>query len=468
MMMIVTNTSESLYGFRNTGVANSEDSIDMRFCSGDIKKPILGNKFGNLFFEVCSRNSDECRVSVRDWINGLQDGVDMLKKADEEFDGQIGGLNDATEQVLGTRRAVPLFEFRDLGGSTAGDFEKFVDQAEQAIINYHRSYANAPQRMMRSRFKRQAGASTLIPCPAPKPGSSSSITPTMTSMTASVTPSVTQSSPLPSCSLQNEDPDQGIYDMGCICDSTTTLPLLTIPSATDMSQSCSYTALPSSASNPITIPTNTWTTNCEACTLVGGIADSATCTSVSDCTPTAAPTPPFRVWLSNNSIPIGDATNDNDGKDLRTDLYDGLKGNCPDDDQQCDTTTTVDIHEIPSVVDAGVEFIKLTFTFQDSNYTSTDNRDRMLAAAVSLWQKGASKSCQEVEYEYPADMTESGCGAGPVKREKIQTPRKELDKLKERSPICENCDNPEMECKYTASVCAAPDHISKFPPSPTI
>jgi hypothetical protein len=106
------------------------------------------------------------------------------------------------------------------------------------------------------------------------------------------------SPPMPACSLQNEDPDQGINARGCICGSVT-LPLLTITPEVDESSSCSYTAMPSSStSNPITIGTQSWTSNCQACTLVGGIADEAQCTSVGGCVPTTQ-------WLSTTTYSNG-------------------------------------------------------------------------------------------------------------------------------------------------------------------
>ena len=247
--------------------------------------------------------------------------------------------------------------------------------------------------------------------------------------------------------------------MGCICGSST-LPLLTVPSATDMAQSCSYTAIPSNATNPITIQTESWTSNCQACTLVGGIADVPTCTAVSGCTPTAdpTPTPTFAVFLSNNSIPIGDDNNANGGADLRKDVFTKLKALCPDDATACDSTTDAEIDEIPTVVGGGEEYETLKFTIQDSHYDTTDDRDRMLAAAVSSWQQAVGKSCKQVEYKFPADPTASGCGDGPVKRGLI--PRN-VTALEKRTPICDECEPPVMECTYTATVCAGPDHISK-------
>ena len=61
---------------------------------------------------------------------------------------------------------------------------------------------------------------------------------------------------------------------------------------TDQSQYCAYTALPTTkVSNPITIATATYTSNCQVCALVGGAAGHATCTStVKGCTPTTSTT----------------------------------------------------------------------------------------------------------------------------------------------------------------------------------
>lgn len=101
-------------------------------------------------------------------------------------------------------------------------------------------------------------------------------------------PPTTSTAKLPSCVLQNQDPDRGITARGCVCNSgsvTTTLPLLTNTAATNGEQSCSYTALPlSTVPNPISISTQYYTSNCKACTIAGGIAN-VKCTTLSGCTP---------------------------------------------------------------------------------------------------------------------------------------------------------------------------------------
>ena len=72
----------------------------------------------------------------------------------------------------------------------------------------------------------------------------------------------------------NNHPPMPKCMLGCICGSTT-LPLLTITPAVEETLSCAYIAMPSAKKpNPISIETQTYTRNCQACTLVGGITDN--------------------------------------------------------------------------------------------------------------------------------------------------------------------------------------------------
>ncbi|KAL8833008.1 MAG: hypothetical protein Q9176_008112 [Flavoplaca citrina] len=74
------------------------------------------------------------------------DGKEIkLSEADKVIDGSVGGLGKAFENVLGTNRAVPLFEFRKLAGVRVANMEDKVTQAEQAIIDNHRKFGKAPQ-----------------------------------------------------------------------------------------------------------------------------------------------------------------------------------------------------------------------------------------------------------------------------------------------------------------------------------
>lgn len=261
-------------------------------------------------FSVSSSDGKFDSCTVRHWMQSIQDGnmPDRLSTLDRIIDGQIGGLRDTLENILNTNRGVPLFEFRRLSSVKSGDMQSRVTNAEQAIIDYHNAHANTP-RFIRRRLdakyihiKRQSASAA---CAAA----------TDTAAQTTAPPPTTAALSVHSCSLHNEDPDRGINSQGCVCGSTT-LPLLTVASATDESQSCSYTAMPSSSvSNPISIETEYWTSICQACTLVDGIADTPTCTSVGGCTSTtsATPTPTFAIFLSNNSLPLGDKNNKNKG-----------------------------------------------------------------------------------------------------------------------------------------------------------
>ena len=213
-------------------------------------------------------------ITVEDWMTSIASGSapDKLTVLDRQIDSQIGGLGTALENVMGTTRAVPLFEFRDIPGVPAGRMPNTVSDAEKALINYHKTYATPPQRKM---AKRQTD---IYGCPT-------------TSVPSSTTPAPTPT-PTPSCTLQNEDPDQGIFTQGCICGSTT-LPLLNLTSATADAQSCAYTTLPTTTEvNPITVLTSTFTSACQVCTLIGGIADTPTCATITGCqSPSPPPTP---------------------------------------------------------------------------------------------------------------------------------------------------------------------------------
>lgn len=283
----------------------------------------------------------------------------------------------------------------------------------------------------------------------------------LTTLSPAASPTMTPP-PVLTCTLQNEDPDQGINNRGCICGSTT-LPLLTVTGATDPAQSCSYTALPTQAvPNPITIETQTWTSNCQACTLVGGVADTPTCTSVTGCTPTQPVAPPmntYALWLSNNTLPTGDIDNTNDGSDLRNELANGLKGSCPNNTLGCDSTSPYIISNVPTIIDGRPAYIDLEFTVQDSSYTSTSERDSMIASIVSTWERATNKNCSEVDFTDEPDPT-TVCSQSPVRRN--LPPWEEA--MERSAVVCDHdlCPPTVSSCSYKARICRAPDHISKL------
>lgn len=141
-------------------------------------------------------------------------------------------------------------------------------------------------------------------------------------------PGTITTAPTLSCELHNQDPDQGILKAYCLCNKSLTLSPL--PATKAQSDSCAYSTMPgTSASEVVTTQIQTWTTNCQACSLTGGIADQETCTSIAGCKPTAAPVPTIAAWVSNMStIDIGNAEDGNNGKDLAMEMFAKLKGMC--------------------------------------------------------------------------------------------------------------------------------------------
>lgn len=257
---------------------------------------------------------------------------------------------------------------------------------------------------------------------------------------------------MPSCSLQNQDPDQGITSRGCIC-SSTTLPLLTAKSATDQSQSCHYIATPTkSVPNPISVPTSTSTSNSRPTPSLAALL-TAQLASISSCAPTSS----FAVMLSNNKFSLGDDNYRPDGLDLQTDLYNKLKALCGDTDHACDLSTPTVIDKGPTLVGSDVTSEKLSFTIWESRYESTMDRDRMLASAVATWQQAAAKSYQGLPYTIEGpDKQCSSDPAGPVRRRDLWTMTG--TKLNRRINLPDG-GSTESECHYTANLCSTPDHV---------
>lgn len=113
------------------------------------------------------------------------------------------------------------------------------------------------------------------------------------------------------CSYKGADPDEGVDQGGCVCTvsgSTTTWPMVSFTSSGTKSlwgtaDYCAYTAAPSSPAK-ITTDVSSWTSNCQACTLTGGIADAPTCTSVAKCTPTSESTESTAIIYESKLTPI--------------------------------------------------------------------------------------------------------------------------------------------------------------------
>lgn len=109
--------------------------------------------------------------------------------------------------------------------------------------------------------------------------------------------------------------------------------------------------------------TEVYTQNCAACTIVGGIADAATCTTVAGCTPTHAPSPTIAAWVANlSTVDIGNAEDQNGGKDLATEMYGKLRA-------MCNASTCIGDHAEMDNVEAAIadsdEILKPAMFFQD-------------------------------------------------------------------------------------------------------
>ncbi|KAJ5083953.1 hypothetical protein NUU61_008532 [Penicillium alfredii] len=253
------------------------------------------------------------------------------------------------------------------------------------------------------------------------------------------------------CKLLFADPNQGRNHAECLCDGST-WPVLPV-STGEQSDSCAYSTTPAHITNPnpsSELLTRTWTSQCQACTEVGGLYNDNNpvhCTKVPSCTTTkpAKPAEPtMRVTFANDTIPIGDWNNANQGADLRKKLYDGFTG---DDGPctgsiSCDSSKDLVFDDIPAVGGGGVEYLKLTFNVQESSFVDASELHKML--------------CEEVEYKSEPDQTESGCGSSPVKRDLQPW-------FKKRTPICEMCNPPQEECTYHATICSAPKqfHVAR-------
>ena len=141
------------------------------------------------------------------------------------------------------------------------------------------------------RMKRQAAACVTCITFAPPGGTTGTISisgtravtaPATNTQTANITPA-----PTISCSLQNEDPDQGIDTNYCVC-SGSTFPVLSVDAttATGPDASCAYTSLPSASAIHPTANLPVITSNCQICSVA---FDWEQCTPLPNCTPTSAP-----------------------------------------------------------------------------------------------------------------------------------------------------------------------------------
>ena len=241
------------------------------------------------------------------------------------------------------------------------------------------------------------------------------------------TPSTATSSPTSSqppaasvtCNQQNEDPDQGIDQQGCICTSgtvTKTLPLLATGVLPD--SSCAYTNL---ATSTIAITQN-WgppVTNsmiCQACTPTTDFG-AGTCTSLPNCLPQ---TPTATIQIGSSPVQVGTLTS----AALFTSISSAVASLCPTTATQCDQDSKVTISGIAYVEDDSLETDgELIVQIDSSGYNDSSILNNLIGmAAQSFASSATGGNCADVSYTveelrkrdhpYPVEETMNMCTAG--------------------------------------------------------
>ncbi|KAK6084839.1 hypothetical protein SCUP234_03022 [Seiridium cupressi] len=264
------------------------------------------------------------------------------------------------------------------------------------------------------------------------------------------TTSNTQSKP--SCTMQNEDPDQGINTEYCVCDKTRTLPFLTITPEVVRTKSCDYTTLPPkdtkrAAMPSITPPVATITPaatieqrdltistgfgppttdskHCQVCTRVVNNEDS--CSSMKDC---IVQTGAVTIEAGTSSVHVGTLT----GTALYTSVSSALEKICPSPTGSSFTsckTDTVSIEEIPFVeMDYLSNKGELQVSVESSTYNISSIRDALIKAAAAAAQQAATgKNCYEQKYLVSSLGARSWLGSlvpSFMRRSDIQPPEEE-------------------------------------------
>ena len=258
------------------------------------------------------------------------------------------------------------------------------------------------------------------------------VSPTTSAPPSSITPK-----PTISCTLQEEDPDEFINTPGCVC-SGKTYPVLSVTDTNaGQDASCAYTALPTSTNAPVSNPVSTNTAACQVCTLVTN--EESNCTPLPGCTPssssaipastagspTAAPSAKTTVQVSNNPVHVGNLQ----GAALYSAALKAMQSKCPDPPSagvktscSSDGSPVDNVEYVQSATDGDttsggeIEEATVTFTIEDSSYTSAGQKLAMLGAAAQAINGSATgKACRDLEYDIecptqPLDVSPGGPG----------------------------------------------------------
>lgn len=240
--------------------------------------------------------------------------------------------------------------------------------------------------------------------------------------TSAATPSSSQAATSPAatvtCVIQEDDPDSGIEQQGCICTqgtTTKTLPLL----ATGVlpSSSCGYTAL---GTNTLAITTNwgtpvTNTQICQACTPTTDFG--ATCTSLANCFPE---TPSATLQIGSSPVQVGTLTS----AALYTSISSAIASLCPTTATACDEKTKVTIPNIAYVEADSLETDgELIVQIDSSGYNDSSTLKTLIGmAAQSFAYSATGSNCGNVTYTveelrkrdhpYPVEEQINLCQAG--------------------------------------------------------
>ncbi len=290
-------------------------------------------------------------LTIRDWLQSIADGTvpDGLTNFDENFSSSIGGFGNDLENVLNTNRAVPLFEFKGLPELQTWELVKFANAVEDNVVDLHRQFSTAPRRRkkrtsnMRSPIQRRDNA-TIVDNACPVGCFLCDVNDGPLSVSAFASMTVSPSSALTTTSSASSS--------SALADS------LSDSSSSVLSPTPSSTHAP--GSSPI-------------------VSTAPTCT----------------VWLSDKSISIGNANEQDNGKPLRQKSFDAIKKHCPPSPATCDSDLA-SVDDIWTYVGGSMQEISVQFETQISNYSDEKTFNTMLDAGLSTWQQFSTKSCKKV------------------------------------------------------------------------
>lgn len=223
-------------------------------------------------------------------------------------------------------------------------------------------------------------------------------------------PSITVPNPITSsasstasiaCEQQNQDPDRGIDDQGCICSAgtlTTTLPILT--SGVDPSSSCAYTALSASGSVNLSPTFGPPVTNTNICSICSPVANNGeTCTSMPSCT-AKIQSPSLILQFGTSAVPLGTLT----AAPLSTTLASVVSSLCPSGGTTCNEDTTATISGI-NWVDDGVDQMdngELLVHVPFASWPDSAFLPQLIDTTISSFVASAKGSnCQQVHWKVP-------------------------------------------------------------------